>query len=209
MTNAEAWFISALRPRKPESLLGRTAQDGHLDSHTAPELWTYHLANNNYIYTQHTHPNTHTCTTHTHTPKHTHMRYTHTHTHPWMHQSVSTCPLRYALQLVNDQHSQHQISPSPFPKISLNKYNLISSRINSDLQQVLKGEHPLGVNHTSSVPVDKNTQSYPTGSNWTKAFFVVVVAYIHQKQTNDERERERERETEREKETEREIVSSK
>ena len=67
----------------------------------------------------------------------------------------------------------------------------------------------MGVNHTSSVPVDKNTQSYPTGSNWTKAFFVVVVAYIHQKQNNDERERERERETEREKETEREIVSSK
>ena len=34
MTNAEA-----LRPRKPEGSLGRTAQDGHLDSHTAPELW--------------------------------------------------------------------------------------------------------------------------------------------------------------------------
>ena len=29
----------ALRPRKPEGSLGRTAQDGHLDSHTAPELW--------------------------------------------------------------------------------------------------------------------------------------------------------------------------
>ena len=28
----------ALRPRKPEGSLGRTAQDGHLDSHTAPEL---------------------------------------------------------------------------------------------------------------------------------------------------------------------------
>ena len=28
-----------LRPRKPEGSLGRTAQDGHLDSHTAPELW--------------------------------------------------------------------------------------------------------------------------------------------------------------------------
>ena len=38
MTNAEAWFNIALRPRKPEGLLGRTAQDGHLDSHTAPEL---------------------------------------------------------------------------------------------------------------------------------------------------------------------------
>ena len=37
-TSAEAWFIIALRPRKPEGSLGRTAQDGHLDSHTAPEL---------------------------------------------------------------------------------------------------------------------------------------------------------------------------
>ena len=39
MTNAEAWFNKSLRPRKPEGSLGRTAQDGHLDSHTAPELW--------------------------------------------------------------------------------------------------------------------------------------------------------------------------
>ena len=39
-TNAEAWFNIALRPRKPEGSLGRTAQDGHLDSHTAPELYT-------------------------------------------------------------------------------------------------------------------------------------------------------------------------
>ena len=38
MTNAEVWFNIALRPRKPEGSLGRTAQDGHLDSHTAPEL---------------------------------------------------------------------------------------------------------------------------------------------------------------------------
>ena len=38
MTNAEAWFNIALRPRKPEGSLGRTDQDGHLDSHTAPEL---------------------------------------------------------------------------------------------------------------------------------------------------------------------------
>ena len=38
MTSAEAWFNIALRPRKPEGSLGRTAQDGHLDSHTAPEL---------------------------------------------------------------------------------------------------------------------------------------------------------------------------
>ena len=38
VTNAEAWFNIALRPRKPEGSLGRTALDGHLDSHTAPEL---------------------------------------------------------------------------------------------------------------------------------------------------------------------------
>ena len=38
MTNAEAWFNIALCPRKSEGSLGRTAQDGHLDSHTAPEL---------------------------------------------------------------------------------------------------------------------------------------------------------------------------
>ena len=38
MTNAEARFNNSLRPRKPEVSLGRTAQDGHLDSHTAPEL---------------------------------------------------------------------------------------------------------------------------------------------------------------------------
>ena len=37
-TSAEAWFNIALRPRKPEGSLGRTAQYGHLDSHTAPEL---------------------------------------------------------------------------------------------------------------------------------------------------------------------------
>ena len=49
MTSAEAWFNNSLRPRKPEGSLGRTAQDGHLDSHTAPEhssalhpqAWTY------------------------------------------------------------------------------------------------------------------------------------------------------------------------
>ena len=38
MTNAEAQFNKSLRPRKPEGLLGRTAQDVHLDSHTVPEL---------------------------------------------------------------------------------------------------------------------------------------------------------------------------
>ena len=38
MTNAEARCNKSLRPRKPEGSLGRTAQDSHLDSHTAPEL---------------------------------------------------------------------------------------------------------------------------------------------------------------------------
>ena len=38
MTNAEARFNNSLRPQKPEGSLGRTAQDVHLDSHTAPEL---------------------------------------------------------------------------------------------------------------------------------------------------------------------------
>ena len=38
VTNAEAWFNIALRPRKPEGSLGQTAQDVYLDSHTAPEL---------------------------------------------------------------------------------------------------------------------------------------------------------------------------
>ena len=38
MTNAEARFNKSLRPRKPEGSLGLTAQDVHLDSHTAPEL---------------------------------------------------------------------------------------------------------------------------------------------------------------------------
>ena len=38
MTNAEARCNKSLRPRKPEGSLGRTVQDGHLDSHTAPEL---------------------------------------------------------------------------------------------------------------------------------------------------------------------------
>ena len=37
MTDVEAWFSNSLCPRKPEGSLGRTAQDGHLDSHTAPE----------------------------------------------------------------------------------------------------------------------------------------------------------------------------
>ena len=38
VTDAEAWFNNSLRLRKPEGSLGRTAQDVHLDSHTAPEL---------------------------------------------------------------------------------------------------------------------------------------------------------------------------
>ena len=38
VTNAKARFNNSLRPRKPEGSLGRTAQDGHIDSHTAPEL---------------------------------------------------------------------------------------------------------------------------------------------------------------------------
>ena len=38
VTNAEARFNNCLRPRKPEGSLGGTAQDGHLDSHTGPEL---------------------------------------------------------------------------------------------------------------------------------------------------------------------------
>ena len=38
MTNAEARFNAASRPQKPEGSLGRKAQDGHLDFHTAPEL---------------------------------------------------------------------------------------------------------------------------------------------------------------------------
>ena len=44
MTNAEARFNKSLRPRKPEGSLGRTAQDVHLDSHTAPELWYWLIA---------------------------------------------------------------------------------------------------------------------------------------------------------------------
>ena len=33
--------ILLLRPRKPEGWLGRTAQDVHLDTHTAPKLWKF------------------------------------------------------------------------------------------------------------------------------------------------------------------------
>ena len=38
VTNAEARFSNSLHPRKPEGSLGQTAQDVHLDSHTAPDL---------------------------------------------------------------------------------------------------------------------------------------------------------------------------
>ena len=49
MTNAEARCNRSLRPRKPEGSLGRTAQDIHLDSHTAPKLWeTAHCLYNFY-----------------------------------------------------------------------------------------------------------------------------------------------------------------
>ena len=52
MTNAEARFNKALRPRKPEGSLGRTAQDGHLELHTAPELCKY-LNNGEYGFIHH------------------------------------------------------------------------------------------------------------------------------------------------------------
>ena len=50
VTNAEARFNKSLRPRKPEGSLGRTAQDVHLDSHTAPELYALHPQAWTYIY---------------------------------------------------------------------------------------------------------------------------------------------------------------
>ena len=50
MTNAEAWFNKSLRPRKPEGSLGRAAQDGHLGSHTAPELCLWPLKKKNGTY---------------------------------------------------------------------------------------------------------------------------------------------------------------
>ena len=46
---SEAWFNKSLRPRKPEGSFGRTAQDGHLDSHTAPELCRVYAALKLYI----------------------------------------------------------------------------------------------------------------------------------------------------------------
>ena len=50
MTNAEARFNKSLRPQKPEGSLGRTAQDVHLDSHTAPELRIWRLGEREIIY---------------------------------------------------------------------------------------------------------------------------------------------------------------
>ena len=49
VANAEARFNKSLRPRKPEGSLGRTDQDVHLDSHTAPELWTQTVQKNAYL----------------------------------------------------------------------------------------------------------------------------------------------------------------
>ena len=39
MDKSVGWLSVALRPQKPSGLLGTGAQDGHLDFHTAPELW--------------------------------------------------------------------------------------------------------------------------------------------------------------------------
>ena len=67
MTNAKAQLNKSLRPRKPEGSLGRTAQDVHLDSHTAPELWCLWVIGVQYLFvetdTAQIPPNTHT---HTH-----------------------------------------------------------------------------------------------------------------------------------------------
>ena len=48
MTNAEARFSVALRPQKPQGSLGRKAQDGHLDFHTAPDLLTTEAVRTDY-----------------------------------------------------------------------------------------------------------------------------------------------------------------
>ena len=50
MTNAEARFNKSLCPWKPEGSLGQTAQDIHLDSHTAPELWLYFFFYMSFLY---------------------------------------------------------------------------------------------------------------------------------------------------------------
>ena len=62
MTNAEARCNKSLRPRKPEGSLGRTAQDVHLDTHTAPELCEKQVVCHVYIYTKYT-PRQSCCTT--------------------------------------------------------------------------------------------------------------------------------------------------
>ena len=51
MTNVEARCNKSLRPRKPEGSLGRTAQDVHLDSHTAPELYVGWVGGRGRLYT--------------------------------------------------------------------------------------------------------------------------------------------------------------
>ena len=50
VTSAEARCNKSLRPRKQEGSLGRTAQDVHLDSHTAPELCIERWAKREIIY---------------------------------------------------------------------------------------------------------------------------------------------------------------
>ena len=46
-------FSKSLRPRKPEGSLGRTAQDGHLDSHTASELCDITKSKKSVLYVTH------------------------------------------------------------------------------------------------------------------------------------------------------------
>ena len=43
------WPMPKHGPRKPEGSLGRTAQDVHLDSHTAPELWPWSLSDEGFL----------------------------------------------------------------------------------------------------------------------------------------------------------------
>ena len=50
MTIACVWFNAALRPQKPQGSLGRGAQDGHLDFHTAPELDIRLQARHGHVY---------------------------------------------------------------------------------------------------------------------------------------------------------------
>ena len=52
MTNACAWYTVALRPQKSRGSLGRGTQDGHLDFHTGPELWSNSSENTNGLFSQ-------------------------------------------------------------------------------------------------------------------------------------------------------------